>query len=83
MAKINFGGTLENVVTREEFPLSNALDYLKEETIAVIGYGIQGPGQALNLKDNGFNVIIGQRANSIAGIGQCRMDGYQMKTCLV
>ena len=64
MAKINFGGTLENVVTREEFPLSNALDYLKEETIAVIGYGIQGPGQALNLKDNGFNVIIGQRANS-------------------
>ncbi len=64
MAKINFGGTLENVVTREEFPLSNALDYLKEDTIAVIGYGIQGPGQALNLKDNGFNVIVGQRDNS-------------------
>lgn len=64
MAQINFGGTLENVVTREEFPLSKALETLKNETIAVIGYGVQGPGQALNLKDNGFNVIVGQRKNS-------------------
>ncbi|MEM6814832.1 MAG: ketol-acid reductoisomerase [Bacteroidota bacterium] len=61
MAQIDFGGTLEEVVTREEFPLSKAQDVLKEETIAVIGYGVQGPGQALNLKDNGFNVIVGQR----------------------
>lgn len=61
MAKINFGGTVENVVTREEFPLAKALDVLKEETIAVIGYGVQGPAQALNLRDNGFNVIVGQR----------------------
>jgi len=64
MAKINFGGVEENVVTREEFPLSKALETLKDETIAVIGYGVQGPGQALNLKDNGFNVIIGQRKES-------------------
>lgn len=64
MAQINFGGTLENVVTREEFPLLKALETLKNETIAVIGYGVQGPGQALNLKDNGFNVIVGQRKNS-------------------
>lgn len=64
MAKINFGGTEENVVTREEFPLAKALETLKNETIAVIGYGVQGPGQALNLKDNGFNVIVGQRKNS-------------------
>lgn len=64
MATINFGGTEENVVTREEFPLSKALEVLKNETIAVIGYGVQGPGQALNLKDNGFNVIVGQRKNS-------------------
>lgn len=64
MAKINFGGVEENVVTREEFPLSKALETLKNETIAVIGYGVQGPGQALNLKDNGFNVIVGQRKNS-------------------
>ncbi|MFO7923940.1 MAG: ketol-acid reductoisomerase [Bacteroidales bacterium] len=64
MAKINFGGVTENVVTREEFPLSKALEVLKSETIAVIGYGVQGPGQALNLKDNGFNVIVGQRKES-------------------
>ena len=64
MAKINFGGVEENVVTREEFPLSKALETLKNETIAVIGYGVQGPGQSLNLKDNGFNVIVGQRKNS-------------------
>ncbi|TVQ09225.1 MAG: ketol-acid reductoisomerase [Bacteroidetes bacterium] len=64
MAKINFGGVEENVVTREEFPLSKAQEVMKNETIAVIGYGVQGPGQALNLKDNGFNVIIGQRQNS-------------------
>ncbi|MDD4820558.1 MAG: ketol-acid reductoisomerase, partial [Flavobacteriales bacterium] len=64
MAKMNFGGTVEDVVTREEFPLSKALETLKNETIAVIGYGVQGPGQSLNLKDNGFNVIVGQRKGS-------------------
>lgn len=61
MAKINFGGIEEEVVTRDEFPLEKAREVMKEETIAIIGYGVQGPGQALNLKDNGFNVIVGQR----------------------
>ena len=61
MAKINFGGVDENVVTREEFTLEHAREVLKDETIAVIGYGVQGPGQSLNLKDNGFKVIVGQR----------------------
>ena len=61
MAKINFGGTIEEVATREEFPLEKAREVLKDETIAVLGYGIQGPGQACNLRDNGFNVIVGQR----------------------
>lgn len=64
MAQINFGGVEENVVTREEFPLEKAREILKDETIAVIGYGVQGPGQSLNLKDNGFNVIVGQREGS-------------------
>jgi ketol-acid reductoisomerase len=64
MAKINFGGTEENVVTREEFPLAKAQEALKNDTIAIIGYGVQGPGQSLNLRDNGFNVIIGQRKTS-------------------
>ena len=58
---MNFGGVTENVVTREEFPLEKAREVLKNETIAVIGYGVQGPGQSLNLRDNGFNVIVGQR----------------------
>ena len=61
MATINFGGVDEQVVTREEFPLEKAREVMKNETIAVIGYGVQGPGQSLNLRDNGFNVIVGQR----------------------
>ena len=61
---MNFGGVVENVVTRDEFPLSKAQEVLKNEIIAVIGYGVQGPGQSLNLRDNGFNVIIGQRKDS-------------------
>ena len=61
MAVINFGGVQETVVTREEFTLLKALETLEQETIAVIGYGVQGPGQSLNLRDNGFNVIVGQR----------------------
>ena len=61
MAKINFGGVEEHVVTRKEFPLERALETLRDETIAVIGYGVQGPGQSLNLRDNGFRVIVGQR----------------------
>lgn len=64
MAKINFGGTIEDVVTREEFPMEKAHEVLKGETIAIIGYGVQGPAQALNLRDNGFKVIIGQRKGS-------------------
>jgi ketol-acid reductoisomerase len=64
MAKLNFGGVEENVVTRDEFPLKKAQEVLKNEVIAVLGYGVQGPGQSLNLRDNGFNVIVGQRKNS-------------------
>jgi len=61
MATFNFGGVREDVVTREEFPMEKARQVLKEETIAIIGYGVQGPGQALNLRDNGLRVIVGQR----------------------
>jgi ketol-acid reductoisomerase len=64
MAQIKFGDVVENVITREEWPLEKARETMKDETIAVIGYGVQGPGQALNLRDNGFNVIVGQRKGS-------------------
>ncbi|MDR0768318.1 MAG: ketol-acid reductoisomerase [Dysgonamonadaceae bacterium] len=64
MATINFGGVEEQIITRDEFPMLEAQKVLQDEVIAIIGYGIQGPGQARNLRDNLFNVIIGQRKNS-------------------
>ena len=64
MAKINFGGIEEEVITADEFSLEKAREVLKDETVAVLGYGVQGPGQALNMKDNGINVIVGQREKS-------------------
>jgi ketol-acid reductoisomerase len=63
MTKINFGGVVEDIVTREEFPLSRAKEVLKNEVVAVLGYGVQGPAQSLNMRDNGINVIIGQKEN--------------------
>src|SRR5579864_2088550 len=66
MAIINFGGTKEEVVTRKEFTMAKARQALKHETLAIIGYGVQGPAQALNLRDNGFNVIVGQRSKERA-----------------
>ena len=76
MAKLNFGGVEENVVTREEFPLSKAQEVLKDEVIAIIGYGVQGPAQALNLKDNGINVIIGQAPEFKADWDKALADGF-------
>ena len=61
MAEMNFGGVIENVVTPNEFSLEKAREVLAGETIAILGYGVQGPGQACNLRDNGFNVVVGQR----------------------
>lgn len=76
MAQINFGGVLENVVTREEFTLDKARQVLAQETIAVIGYGVQGPGQSLNLKDNGMRVIVGQRKGGKSW-DKALADGWQ------
>jgi ketol-acid reductoisomerase len=74
MAEMNFGGVMETVVTSHEFSLEKAREVLKNETIAVIGYGIQGPGQACNLRDNGFNVIVGQRQGKT--YEKCLKDGW-------
>jgi ketol-acid reductoisomerase len=76
MATIDFGGVKEQVITREEFPVSKALEVLKDETIAVIGYGVQGPAQALNMKDNGFNVIIGQASRFKKDWDRAVEDGW-------
>jgi len=75
MAILNFGGVEEQVVTRDEFPLAKAQDVLRDETVAVIGYGVQGPGQALNQKENGINVIVGQRRPS-ASWDKAVADGW-------
>jgi ketol-acid reductoisomerase len=75
MAIINFGGKKEKVVTRKEFPMARARKVLKNETIAIIGYGVQGPAQALNLRDNGFKVIVGQRSGTRSW-GRAVRDGW-------
>jgi ketol-acid reductoisomerase len=77
MAKINFGGVEEDVVMREEFPLEKAREVLRDEVIAVIGYGVQGPAQSLNMKDNGFNVIIGQSQKFKREWDKAVADGWQ------
>jgi ketol-acid reductoisomerase len=76
MAKINFGGVEENVVTREEFPLSKAREIMKKELVAVIGYGVQGPAQAMNMKDNGIHVIVGQSLDFKADWDRAVKDGW-------
>jgi ketol-acid reductoisomerase len=77
MAVINFGGVKETVVTRKEFPLSKARRVLKKETVAVIGYGVQGPAQALNMADNGVNVIIGQSKRFKKDWDRAVKDGWK------
>lgn len=76
MAKIDFGGVEENVVTRDEFSLEKAREVLKNETMAVIGYGVQGPSQAMNMRDNGFKVIVGQRREGDDGWERAVKDGW-------
>ena len=75
MAKINFGGVEEEVVTREEFPLEKAREILKDEVVAVLGYGVQGPAQAMNMRDNGIHVIVGQRPRT-ANWDRAVKDGW-------
>jgi ketol-acid reductoisomerase len=61
MRQIQIGGVTETVVERSDYPPERLRQVLGNETVAVIGYGVQGRGQSLNMKDNGVKVIIGQR----------------------
>ncbi|MBO4954964.1 MAG: ketol-acid reductoisomerase [Muribaculaceae bacterium] len=81
MAKMKFGEVEETVVTRQEFTLDQAREILKDETIAVLGYGVQGPGQAMNLRDNGFNVVVGQRPG--ATYEKAVAEGWEPGTTLL
>ncbi|MBN1813427.1 MAG: ketol-acid reductoisomerase [Anaerolineae bacterium] len=76
MARIDFGGTIEEVVTRDEFPLEKAQQVLKDETVTVLGYGVQGPAQSLNMRDNGINVIVGQWKGDQAAWDKAVADGW-------
>ncbi len=76
MAVINFGGVRETVVTRKEFPLAKARSVLRKEVVAVIGYGVQGPAQSLNMKDNGIRVIIGQAQEYKKDWDRAKRDGW-------
>jgi hypothetical protein len=75
MAKVDFGGVVEEVITSEEFTLDEAREVLSKETVAVLGYGVQGPGQALNMRDNGIQVIVGQREGG-ASWDRAVADGF-------
>lgn len=75
MANIDFGGVIEQVVTRDEFPIEKAREVLKDEVVAVLGYGVQGPAQALNMRDNGIRVIVGQRPGT-ASWDKALQDGW-------
>ncbi len=77
MAKIDFGGVMENVVTSEEFPLEKAREVLANETVAVLGYGVQGPAQSLNMRDNGIDVIVGQRKEERIFWDKAVTDGFK------
>ena len=76
MAKINFGGVQEDVITAEEFSLKKAQEVLKNEVVAVLGYGVQGPAQAMNMKDNGINIIIGQAKEDKSYWDKAVADGW-------
>ncbi|MDY7040473.1 MAG: ketol-acid reductoisomerase, partial [Chloroflexota bacterium] len=77
MATIDFGGVTEKVVTRDEFPLEKARHVLGNEVVAVLGYGVQGPAQALNMKDNGINVIVGGSPERLRSWDKAVQDGWE------
>jgi ketol-acid reductoisomerase len=61
MRQIQVGDVTETVVERSDYPPERLRAILGPETVAVLGYGVQGRGQSLNMKDNGVTVLIGQR----------------------
>ena len=61
MRQIQIGNATETVVERADYPPERLQAILGPETVAVLGYGVQGRGQSLNMKDHGVNVIVGQR----------------------
>ncbi|MFO0964367.1 MAG: ketol-acid reductoisomerase [Gemmataceae bacterium] len=75
MRNIQIGSSKETVVERADYPAERIKAILGNETVAVLGYGVQGRGQSLNMKDNGLNVIIGMRETG-RGWDLAQQDGW-------
>ena len=65
----------ETAVERSDYPPDRIKQILGDEIVAVIGYGVQGRGQSQNMRDNGVNVIVGQRKGSKT-YDLCLQDGW-------
>src|SRR5947209_11931095 len=76
MRQIKIGDSVETVVERADFPPERLKAILGGETVAVLGYGVQGRGQSLNMKDNGVNVIIGLREQGGRSWDLAQQDGW-------
>src|SRR5439155_27385914 len=75
MRQIQIGDSKETVVERADFPPERLRAILGKETVAVLGYGVQGRGQSMNMKDNGVNVIVGLRGKG-RGWDLAQQDGW-------
>src|SRR5438876_620999 len=75
MRTIQVGNSKETVVERGDYPPERIKAILGNETVAILGYGVQGRGQSLNMKDNGVNVVIGLREKG-RGWDLAQQDGW-------
>ena len=75
MKELTIGTNTETAVERTDYPPEKVRQILKDETVAILGYGVQGRGQSLNLRDNGVTVIVGQRKGGKA-YDLCLQDGW-------
>jgi ketol-acid reductoisomerase len=76
MKEIKIGETVEQAIERSDYPPDRVKQILKNEVVAVLGYGVQGRGQSLNMRDNGVKVIVGQRVGGKA-YELCLQDGWK------
>ena len=67
---------MEKVVERADYPKEKLGEIFGEDTFGMLGYGTQGRGQALNLRDNGMKVIVGVREGGRVGISPRRTDSF-------
>ena len=61
MKELDINGYKETIIERSDYPIELCKQILNNETTAILGYGPQGRGQGLNMRDQGFDVILGIR----------------------